>query len=105
MRDKVEQLQADIEAGVAELVDGEDWRSWLRVAARFPKYSFRNTLLILRQRPDATAVMGYRAWQALGHQVRRGESSIKILEHRHDHMERRRVGALHLRSGTPRSRR
>jgi hypothetical protein len=23
--------------------------------------------------------MGYRAWQALGHQVRRGESSIKIL--------------------------
>lgn len=40
---------------------------------------FRNTLLILRQRPDATAVMGYRAWQALGHQVRRGEASIRIL--------------------------
>jgi len=53
MKDKVEQLQADIETGVAELVDGEDWRSWLRVAARFPKYSFRNTLLILIQRPDA----------------------------------------------------
>ena len=79
MRDKVEQLQADIETGVAELVDGDDWQSWLRVAARFPKYSFRNTLLILMQRPDATAVMGYRAWQALGHQVRKGETSIKIL--------------------------
>ena len=79
MRDKVEQLQADIEAGVAELVDGEDWQSWLRVVARFPKYSFRNTLLILMQRPDATTVMGYRAWQALGHQVRKGETSIKIL--------------------------
>jgi hypothetical protein len=49
------------------------------VAARFPKYSFRNTLLILMQRPHATAVMGYRAWQAVGHQVRRGEQSIKIL--------------------------
>jgi DNA primase len=79
MRDKVEQLQADIETGVAELVGGEDWQRWLRVAARFPKYSFRNTLLILMQRPDATAVMGYRAWQAVGHQVRRGEQSIKIL--------------------------
>jgi antirestriction protein ArdC len=79
MRDKVEQLQADIEAGVAELVDGEDWQRWLRVAARFPKYSFRNTLLIHMQRPDASVVMGYRAWQALGHQVRRGETSIKIL--------------------------
>jgi len=38
MADKVEQLQADIETGVAELVDGDDWQSWLRVAARFPKY-------------------------------------------------------------------
>lgn len=79
MGDKVEQLQADIEAGVAALIDGDDWQNWLRVAARFPKYSFRNTLLILMQRPDATAVMGYRAWQALGHQVRAGEKSIKIL--------------------------
>lgn len=79
MRDKVEQLQADIEQGVADLVDGDDWQNWLRVAARFPKYSFRNTLLILMQRPDAIAVMGYRAWQALGHQVRKGETSIKIL--------------------------
>jgi len=49
------------------------------VAARFPKYSFRNQLLILAQRPDARAVMGYRAWQAVGHQVRRGETSISIL--------------------------
>jgi hypothetical protein len=79
MGDKVEQLQADIERGVAELVEGEDWRRWLQVAARFPRYSFRNTLLIRMQRPDATAVMGYRAWQALGHQVRKGEQSISIL--------------------------
>jgi hypothetical protein len=79
MRDKVEQLQADIEAGVAELIEGEDWQRWLRVAARFPRYSFRNTLLIQLQRPDASVVMGYRAWQALGHQVRKGEQSISIL--------------------------
>jgi hypothetical protein len=38
-----------------------------------PIQNFRNTLLILLQRPDATVVMGYRAWQALGHQVRKGE--------------------------------
>ena len=79
MRDKIEQLQADIERGVTELVDSEDWRQWLRVAARFPRYSFRNTLLIRLQRPDATAVMGYRGWQAVGHQVRKGEQSISIL--------------------------
>ena len=30
---------------------------WLSVAARFPKYSFRNQLLILAQRPDAHVTM------------------------------------------------
>jgi len=75
----IEDLQAEIEAGVAELVAGEGWQRWLSVAARFPRYSFRNQLLILAQRPDARVVMGYRAWQALGHQVRRGEQSISIL--------------------------
>src|SRR5207248_4311950 len=77
-RDRIEALQADIEAGVADLVAGEGWQRWLGVAARFPRYSFRNQLLVLTQRPDASVVMGYRAWQALGHQVRRGEGSIGI---------------------------
>ncbi|HET9769909.1 MAG TPA: ArdC family protein, partial [Acidimicrobiia bacterium] len=75
----IEDLQADIEAGVGDLVAGEGWQRWLAVAATFPRYSFRNQLLILAQRPDARVVMGYRAWQALGHQVRRGEQSISIL--------------------------
>jgi hypothetical protein len=76
---KIEDLQAQIERGVAELVEGEDWRRWLEVAARFPRYSFRNTLLIRMQCPSASAVMGYRAWQALGRQVRAGERGIRIL--------------------------
>jgi antirestriction protein ArdC len=35
--------------------------------------------LILAQRPDATQVAGYRTWQALGRQVRRGEVGIRII--------------------------
>ena len=78
MAQKIEDVQAEIETGVAKLVAGEGWQRWLRVAAQFPRSSFRNQLLILAQRPDARVVMGYRAWQALGHQVRRGEQSISI---------------------------
>ncbi|MFZ1285342.1 MAG: ArdC-like ssDNA-binding domain-containing protein, partial [Propionicimonas sp.] len=33
----------------------------------------------MAQRPDATAVAGYRAWQAKGYQVRKGETSIRVL--------------------------
>src|SRR5436853_6691263 len=51
----------------------------LTAAARFHHYSPANVLLILRQRPDATRVAGYRTWQQLGRQVRRGERGIAVL--------------------------
>src|SRR5215207_4464348 len=60
-------------------VSGTYSTAWLRVAARFHSYSFSNTMLILAQRPDATQVAGYRAWQSLGRQVDKGERGIQIL--------------------------
>jgi antirestriction protein ArdC len=36
-------------------------------------------MLIAMQRPDATQVAGFRKWQELGRQVRKGERSIKIM--------------------------
>ncbi|HSH22734.1 MAG TPA: ArdC family protein [Acidimicrobiales bacterium] len=59
------------------LVESQDWREFLSVASRFHHYSTNNVLLILSQRPDATRVAGYRAWQRLGRQVRKGERGIQ----------------------------
>jgi len=39
---------------------------------------FNNTVLIWAQNPEATMVAGYRAWQAKGRQVRRGETAIRV---------------------------
>jgi len=64
---------------VEELVRSEDWVQMLAVAARFHRYSFGNVCLILSQRSDASRVCGYRAWQALGRQVKKGESGLAIL--------------------------
>lgn len=64
---------------VEELTSGDAWRHMLEVAARLPTYSPSNVLLIAAQRPDATRVMGYRAWIRLGHQVNQGEKGIAIL--------------------------
>ena len=76
--DKVRELHDRLLSQVESLVNSEDWRRFLTVAARFHRYSASNTLLIMLQAPDATRVCGYRSWQSLGRQVRKGERGIAI---------------------------
>ena len=68
-----------LERAVAQIQDSETFRRYLDAQAKFHHYSWGNVLLIVSQRPDATQVAGYRTWQALGRQVRRGESGIRIM--------------------------
>src|SRR5687768_14644492 len=77
--DRVAELHDQLEAAFEAMTTGEDWRRMLEVASRFHDYSVNNMLLIVWQRPDASRVAGYRKWQELGRQVRRGERSIRIL--------------------------
>ena len=63
---------------VGRLATGEGWRAWLAFANSFHHYSFSNTMLIWSQNPEATMVAGYRKWQSLGRQVRRGEVGIRV---------------------------
>ena len=71
-REQLEALHEQFTAQVAELVDGERWRAMLAAAGRFHEYSFGNVMLIVAQNPGATRVAGYRTWQSLGRQVRKG---------------------------------
>ncbi len=64
---------------VVALRRGEAWQRYLKVQARFHRYSPRNVLLIALQRPEATSVAGFRTWASLGRQVRRGERALSIL--------------------------
>ena len=63
---------------IRSLITGEDWAAWLRLAAHLPRLSFTNVLLAAAQRPTATLVAGYQAWQAQGRQVRKGEPGIQV---------------------------
>ena len=76
---KVREAVEMLDAGVEEILDGEAFKRYLAFAARFHRYSSNNSLLILVQRPNATRVAGYRKWQGLGRQVRRGEEGLRIL--------------------------
>jgi hypothetical protein len=77
--DRLRAAHEQLTQAVEQLVSGEDWAQMLNVAARFHRYSLNNVLLIQLQMPEATRVAGYRSWQTLGHQVRRGEHGLTIL--------------------------
>lgn len=77
-RERAEQMQAQIAAQVQAMAQSTGWREWLDYLANFHSYSLRNILLIAAQRPDATQVAGFRKWQELGRQVRKGEKAIRI---------------------------
>ena len=70
----VERLAADLAAGQSRQL-----KDYLTMLGRFHRYSLANVFLIAMQCPGATHVAGYRAWQGLGRQVRRGEHAIRIL--------------------------
>lgn len=68
-----------LETGVENIFTGEKYAQYLQTMSKFHRYSFNNTLLIAMQRPDATLVTGYRNWQSMGRQVKKGEKGITIL--------------------------
>ncbi len=78
-QDRLAALHEQISDGVAALVQSEAWRTMLDTAAKFHSYSLGNLLLIALQAPQATRVAGFRTWQSLGRQVRKGERGIAIL--------------------------
>lgn len=79
-KNQVKEITDRLEQGVKDLFEGEKYLLYLKTMSRFHRYSTRNTLLIYMQKPDATLVAGYQAWQSkFGRYVKRGESGIKIL--------------------------
>lgn len=70
----MDDLVAAVEAGKSDRL-----RACLAMLGRFHRYSFGNVILIAAQFPAATFVTGYRRWQELGRQVRKGERAVRIL--------------------------
>ncbi|WP_045825031.1 ArdC-like ssDNA-binding domain-containing protein [Williamsia herbipolensis] len=71
-------MQATIATQVETMAESDGWRAFLDYIGAFHSYSLNNTLLIMSQRPTATEVAGFRKWQELGRQVRKGEKAIRI---------------------------
>lgn len=75
----MDSIMKSLESGVEDFFTSEKYGEYLKTMTKFHRYSFNNTLLIAMQRPDATLVTGYRNWQSMGRQVKKGEKGITIL--------------------------
>jgi antirestriction protein ArdC len=79
-KNNIDEITKKLEEGVKEVFNGENYQNYLNVMAKFYNYSFNNCLLIALQKPDASYVAGYQAWQKkFKRQVKKGEKGIKIL--------------------------
>lgn len=72
-------LLGELHGRIDAMVTGDDWKHMLGIANSMHNYSFSNMVLIAYQRPGATKVAGYKKWQTLGRQVRKGTKAINIL--------------------------
>ncbi len=77
---KLDAARATLDDGFDRVAgDPEALARFLAFRAHFHDYSLGNAVLIWCQRPAARHCMGYRAWQAHGRQVRKGEKGLTIL--------------------------
>lgn len=79
-KQKLQDITAKLEQGIKEMFESDRYREYLSTAAKFHSYSVNNIALILMQKPDATQVAGYKAWQKnFERNVKKGEKAITIL--------------------------
>ncbi len=78
--ERMKEITDRLQAGLEELFNSEKYAEYLRVMSQFHHYSFNNTLLIAMQKPDATLVAGYHAWEKkFNRHVMKGEKGIQII--------------------------
>lgn len=76
--DKVKELSEKLEDGIKNLFESDKYKNFLKVMSKFHNYSFRNSILIMMQKPEATYVAGFNKWNTFKRKVNKGEKGIKI---------------------------
>ena len=79
-KQKVQEITDKLEKGLKELFESEKYKTYLTTMSKFHNYSFNNTLLIAMQKPEATLVAGYKAWQKnFERHVNKGEKAMQMI--------------------------
>ena len=77
---EIAEVIEQLEQGVQGVFNSEDYKRFLDVVAKLPKYSVNNLLLIAMQTEGkASMCQSFTGWKAMGRFVKKGEKGIKIL--------------------------
>lgn len=69
-----------LEQGVKDVFNSERYLNYLTFLSKFHNYSWRNTILIFMQNPEATLVAGFNDWKNKHKRyVKKGEKAIRII--------------------------
>lgn len=81
MAEKFQYIEEISEVTLKALSKRNKWIDYLKTAANHYKYSFRDSLLIYAQRPDATAVASFDLWNNAMHRyINRGSKGIALID-------------------------
>ena len=76
--EQIKALTDQLEKGIKEVFTSEKYKAYVSTMEKFHSYSFNNSILIYVQKPNATMVAGFKTWQSLERQVKKGERGIRI---------------------------
>ena len=76
--EQIKALTDQLEKGIKEVFTSEKYKAYLSTMEKFHSYSFNNSILIYVQKPNPSMVAGFKTWQSLERQVKKGERGIRI---------------------------
>lgn len=64
-----------------QTLNSEDFKNWCESCGKLYQnnYSYKNSMLVMMQKPSASYVMGYQTWKTYGRQVSKGATPMKVL--------------------------
>ena len=76
---RVKDITQKLEEGVRGLFESDKWKAFLDTMAQFHTYTWRNTLMVMAQKPDATRIAGAGLWKKLGRNIIKGQKALWVL--------------------------
>ena len=79
-KEQMQEITDKLEQGVKEIFESDQFKEYLSTMSKFYDYSINNSMLIFLQKPDASHVAGFRAWEKkFDRHVIKGQKGLKII--------------------------